>query len=149
MIEADKGVVDERRIVGDAVQIQCESTGRSIKGQVDLVREYGRRLGRLQPVGIRDRERDAVSCEAAEIMPSGRDGERTARHPGDGRAGMHVPFVKEIDIPGVRTGRQCAVFRICCICTEGDDIACSEDSTIRWREIGYDWPVAGADEERG
>ena len=77
----------------------------------------------MQPARIGDRQRDAVSREAAEVVPGGRDREGAALHAGDGSARMHVAFVEEIDVPGVGAGGQRAVLDIGRVAAEGDDIA--------------------------
>ena len=93
-------------------------------------------LAGLQPAGIRDREHDAVSREAAEIVPAGRDRERAAGYAGDGSTRMNVAFVEEVDVPGIGTRRQRAVFGVSRGPAEGDDIARSEDRAVavarRW-----------------
>ena len=85
---------------------------RRVEGEIDLLREDGHRLRRLQPARVGDRERDAIAGVAAEIVPGGRDRERAARHAGDRRAGMHVAFVQEVDVPGVGAGGQRAVLGV-------------------------------------
>ena len=80
------------------------------------------------PLEVGDREGDAVSGEAAEVVPGGRNRERATRHAGDGYARMHMSFVQEVDIPGVGAGGQCAVLRVGCTAAEGDDIARPEGS---------------------
>ena len=130
VVEADERVVDEGCRVRDAVQVQRESGRRGVEGEIDLVGEDGHGLARLQPAGIRDRERDAVSREAAEVVPGGRDRERAAGHAGDGSARMNVAFVEEVDVPGIGTGGQRAVFGIGRGPAEGDDVARPEDCAI-------------------
>ena len=53
VVKADQRVIDERRRVRDAVQIQCEAAGCRIEGEVDLVREYNRQTE--SPAGRRSR----------------------------------------------------------------------------------------------
>ena len=83
-LEADQRVVGEGRRVRDPVQVQRKPAGRGIEVEIDLVGEDGRGLARLQPAGIGDGQRDAISREAAEVVTRGRDRERAAGHTGDG-----------------------------------------------------------------
>ena len=124
----------------DTVQVERESGRRGIEGEIDLVGEDGDGLAGLQPAGIGDRKRDAISREAAKVVTGGRNRERAAGHAGDRSTRMNVAFVEEVDIPGIGAGRQRAVFGVGRRPAEGDDVARPEGSAIG-RRGGWSRPV--------
>ena len=148
VVEADQRVVDERRRVGDAVQEHGRPSGHCSEVEIDLLREDGDRACRLQPARVGDREADLIPGEAAEIMPRGRDREGAARHSGDGSARMHMPFVQEVDLPGVGARGQRAVLRVGRAATEGDDVTRLEQRPIGRGQNGCRRPTAGTDAQR-
>ena len=146
--EAIKRVVDERRGVCDAVEIDRKSWRRRVEGEIDLIGEDSHKTACLQSIAVGNREHDAVSREAAEVMSGRRDRERTALHASNGTARVHVPFVQEIDIPCERAGWQYAVLHIGSRSTEGNDIAGYKESAVCWSKAGYCRPIARTDGKR-
>ena len=123
--------------------------GSRVEGQVDLLRENENRLRGLQAARVGDRERYSIARIAAEIMPLGRDRQSAARHTRDGRAGMYMALVQEVDVPGEDACCQCAVLDIGRAAAVGDHVARAEGEAIGWPQYGCRRPVAGQDIERG
>ena len=114
VVEADQGVVDERRRLGDPVEIQRQTARDRVEGEIDLARIDRSPTASPSARRVGDRQGDPVARVAAEVVPDGRDREAAALDARDRSPGMDVAVVEEVDVPGEGAGGQRAVVGVGC-----------------------------------